>query len=66
MKRTYERPNEGQLYTSRWDGDCRIYTVYDDEEEQNQEKERLARINAKYEEAMKQYREAVKNGLCDF
>ena len=65
MIRTYERPKKEQLYSSCWDGDCRIYTVYDNEEEQNQEKERLEKINAKYEEVMKQYKEAVKNGLCD-
>ena len=62
MYRTYYLTEEEKKkpVISSFDGDCYIYTVFENEEEMKEEKKRLAKIQKEYEEQMKAYLESLK------
>jgi len=55
MYRTYERPIEGTIYISLFDGDCTTYTVFESEEEKEMEQKRIKKINIEAEEKRNEY-----------
>lgn len=57
MKRTYNLTKEDKkkFITSAWDGDTTIYTVYENEEEYNKEKNRLKAIEEEFKKAKEEY-----------
>ena len=62
MYRTYELTEEEKKkpILSAWDGDTTIYTVFENEEEKQEEQKRLDKIQKEYEEKMKAYIESLK------
>ena len=62
MYRTYQLTSkeEGKPFLAFWDGDCMIYSVFDDMDEYNKEKDRIERIENEAKKKYQDYLDSLK------
>lgn len=61
MYNSYTKPKDNQIYISLWDGDCWIYTVFDTEEEKQEEVNRRKKIDEEAKEKHRAYLEYLES-----
>lgn len=55
MYRTYKLKGDEKYVITNWDGDCTSYSVFENQEEMEEEKKRLKKIEDEYNENMRKY-----------